>query len=57
MEDKDFYMVCHSKDYKGKVRIKCKPNIKLMAKAIIMVADDYLARKGTEGDKDGRKIL
>lgn len=48
MEDKDFYMVFQSKTHKAKVRIKNKPNMKLLAKAVIMVADDYLAKENSK---------
>lgn len=53
VEEKKYCKVYESEVENATVRITKRYNVDLLAKAVIMIADDYLAIKGNEGDKDG----
>ncbi|MCM3616659.1 hypothetical protein M3936_03590 [Sutcliffiella horikoshii] len=45
MEDKDYYKIYESKVENVTVKIRKRYNVDLLAKAVIMVAEDTMARR------------
>lgn len=53
MEEETYFKKYESKVARATVILENEPNIDLLAKAVIMVAEDYLSRKASEGVKHG----